>query len=145
MAIVLEDPAEHCRWAGEEGIRLNPPTAWIPRINPRDVVWHDIPIPAGAPLFFGVMAANRDPAVFPDPDRFDVRRRPGTVMTFGFGLHFCLGAALARAELDVALRVILERLPNLRLVADDDVRITGTIHHLLRGPNRLPVTFDATP
>ena len=143
MQIVLDDPAEHCRGAGEEGIRLNPPTAWIPRVNPRDVVWHDIPIPQGAPMFLGVMAANRDPAVYPDPDRFDVLRRPTGVMTFGFGLHFCLGAALARAELDVALRVILERLPNLRLVDDDGVRITGTIHHLLRGPNRLPVTFDA--
>jgi cytochrome P450 len=142
MAIVLEDPAERCRWAGEEGIRLNPPTAWIPRVNPHDVVWHDIPIPAGAPMFLGIMAANRDPAVYPDPDRFDITRRPTTVMTFGFGLHFCLGAALARAELDVALRVILERLQNLRLVDDDGVRITGTIHHLLRGPNRLPVTFD---
>jgi cytochrome P450 len=141
MGLVREDPAEQCRWAGEEGIRLNPPTAWIPRVNPRDVVWHDIPIPAGAPMFLGVMAANRDPAVYPDPDHFDITRRPATVMTFGFGLHFCLGAALARAEIDVALRVILERLPNLELVDDGDVRITGTIHHLLRGPNRLPVRF----
>ncbi len=143
MAKVLADPDGMCRSASEEGVRLNPPTAWIPRINPRDVVWHDIPIPAGAPMFLGIMAANRDPAVYPDPDRFDVERRPTSVMTFGFGLHFCLGAALARAELDVALRVILERLPDLRLVDDPGVRITGTIHHLLRGPNRLPVTFTA--
>jgi cytochrome P450 len=141
LDLVRANPAEECRAAGEEGIRLNPPTAWIPRINPRDVIWHDIPIPAGAPLFLGVMAANRDPAVYPDPDRFDIRRRPATVMTFGFGLHFCLGAALARAEIDFALRVILERLPELRLVDDDGVRISGTIHHLLRGPNRLPVRF----
>jgi cytochrome P450 len=141
MALVRADPDEQCHWAGEEGIRLNPPTAWIPRVNPRDVVWHDIPIPAGTPMFLGVMAANRDPAVYPDPDRFDITRRPATVMTFGFGLHFCLGAALARAEIDIALRVILERLPNLELVDDDGVRITGTIHHLLRGPNRLPVRF----
>jgi cytochrome P450 len=142
MAIVLDNPDEECRYAAEEGIRLNPPTAWIPRRNPREVVWHDIPIPAGAPMFLGIMAANLDPAVYADPDRFDVRRRPTTVMTFGFGLHFCLGAHLARAELDTALRVILKRLPNLRLQDDDGVRVTGTIHHLLRGPNRLPVLFD---
>jgi cytochrome P450 len=142
MAMVRAEPDVQCRHAGEEGIRLNPPTAWIPRINPRDIVWHGIEIPAGAPMFLGIMAANRDPAVFPDPDRFDITRRPATVMTFGFGVHFCLGAALARAELDVALRVILERLPGLRLVDDDGVRVTGTIHHLLRGPNRLPVAFD---
>jgi cytochrome P450 len=63
------------------------------------------------------------------------------VMTFGFGTHFCLGAHLARAELEVALPVLLERLPNIRLATTDGVRITGTIHHLLRGPTKLPVTF----
>ena len=141
LDVVLADPAEECRWAAEEAIRLDPPTAWIPRINPRDLVWHGIEIPAHAGLLLGVMAANRDPAVFPDPDRFDVTRHPTSVMTFGFGVHFCLGAHLARAEIDVALRVILERLPNLRLRETDGVRITGTIHHLLRGPNRLPVAF----
>ena len=141
MAMVLADPGAECRWAAEEGVRLNPPTAWIPRINPHDTVWHDIPIPAGANMLLGVMAANRDPAVFEDPDRFDVARRPASVMTFGFGAHFCLGAALARAELDTALRVILSRLSNLRLTETHGVRITGTIHHLLRGPNRLPVAF----
>ena len=143
LALLREDPAGHARWAAEEGIRLDPPTAWIPRVNTRDIVWHGIEIPAGASMMLGVMAANRDPAVFPDPDRFDITRRPTGVMTFGFGTHFCLGAHLARAELDVALRVIVDRLGDLELVDDPDVRITGTIHHLLRGPNRLPVTFRA--
>ena len=106
-------------------------------------MWHDIPIPAGAPMFLGVMAANRDPAVYADPDRFDVHRRPATVMTFGFGLHFCLGAALPAPRSTSRSSVILERLPNLRLVDDGGVRITGTIHHLLRGPNRLPVRFGS--
>ena len=141
LEYVLDDPVERCRWAAEEGIRLDPPTAWIPRINPRDVVWHDIPIPADASMLLGIMAANRDPSVYEDPDRFDVTRRPTSVMTFGFGNHFCLGAHLARAELETSLRVILERLPNLRFADTDGVRITGTIHHLLRGPNRLPVAF----
>ena len=62
-------------------------------------------------------------------------------MTFGFGAHFCLGAALSPAEMDAALRIIVARLPNLALAETEGVRITGTIHHLLRGPNRLPVTF----
>jgi cytochrome P450 len=142
LEAVLADPESECRWAGEEGLRLNPPTAWIPRRNPREVLWRDIPIPAGANMLLGVMAANRDPAVFPDPDRFDVGRRAASVMTFGFGHHFCLGAHLARAEIEVALRVLLTRLPRLRFADADGVRITGTIHHLLRGPNRLPVRFD---
>jgi cytochrome P450 len=146
FSVVLDDLATECRWAAEEGIRLHPPTAWIPRFAPDEVVWEGIEIPAGTAVYLGVMAANRDPDVFPDPDRFDVRRRPGAVMTFGFGTHFCLGAHLARAELDVALRVLLSRLPNVRLADDDGgepVRVTGTVHQLLRGPNRLPVRFDA--
>jgi cytochrome P450 len=130
LAIVLEDLEERTRWAGEEGIRMDPPTAWIPRRNPRDVTWEGIDIPA-----------DRDPAVYDDPDTFLVERKPSLVSTFGFGTHFCLGAHLARAELAVALRVILERLPNLRLTTTDGVRITGTIHHLLRGPTRLPVAW----
>ena len=141
LAVVAADPVEHCRWAAEEAIRLDPPTAWIPRVNPVDVTWHGLDIPAGASMLLGIMAANRDPAAYPDPDRFDVGRRPTSVMTFGFGAHFCLGAHLARAELETALRVIVERLPNLRFADRDGVRITGTIHHLLRGPNRLPVAF----
>jgi cytochrome P450 len=141
LALVRDDLDTECRWAAEEGIRLNPPTAWIPRYNPRDIVWNDIAIPAHTCVYLGVMAANRDPEVFADPDRFDVRRRPTSVMTFGFGTHFCLGAHLARAELDTALRVILTRLPSLRLTENNSVRITGTFHHLLRGPDRLPVQF----
>jgi cytochrome P450 len=141
LAIVLADPTTECRWAAEEGIRLNPPTAWIPRYAPCDLTWRGIDVPAGTSVYLGVMAANRDPDVFADPDRFDVTRRPGSVMTFGFGTHFCLGAHLARAELDTALRVVLTRLPELRLAETDGVRVTGTFHHLLRGPNRLPVRF----
>lgn len=142
LELVQADLESEGRWAAEEALRLDPPTAWIPRINPREVVWNGIPIPEGAGMMLGVMAANRDPAVYPDPDRYDVRRRPGAVMTFGFGTHFCLGAHLARTELDISLRVLLRRLPRLRLADADDVRVTGTIHHLLRGPNRLPVHID---
>jgi cytochrome P450 len=141
LELVLSDLGEHSRWAAEEGIRMDPPTAWIPRRNPADVVWHGIEVPAGASLMLGIMSANRDPAVYDDPDEFRVDRRPGLVTTFGFGTHFCLGAHLARAELQTALQVILGRLPNLRLRTTEGVRITGTIHHLLRGPTALPVAF----
>jgi cytochrome P450 len=141
LALVRSDPGEHCRWAAEEGIRLDPPTSWIPRRNPADVVWHGIEVPAGASIMLGVMSANRDPAAYDDPDEFRVDRRPGLVTTFGFGNHFCLGAHLARTELQTALEVILTRLPNLRLRTTEGVRITGTIHHLLRGPTALPVAF----
>jgi cytochrome P450 len=142
LELVLSDLDEHCRWAAEEGIRLDPPTAWIPRRNGgADVTWRGIDVPAGASVMLGVMAANRDPAVYDDPDAFRVARRPGQVTTFGFGTHFCLGAHLARFELQTALHAILSRLPNLRLRETEGVRITGTIHHLLRGPTKLPVAF----
>jgi cytochrome P450 len=141
LELVLADLDTECRWAAEEGIRLNPPTTWIPRRNTRAVTWEGIDVPEGASMMLGVMAANRDPAVFEDPDEFRVQRRPQQVTTFGFGTHFCLGAHLARAELATSLQVILSRLQDLRLRTTDGVRITGTIHHLLRGPTSLPVSF----
>jgi cytochrome P450 len=140
---VLDNPREEARWAVEEGLRWNPPVALQPRRNgPDDVVWHDVAIPASTPLIFAIAAANRDPAVFEDPDRFNVARHPAGTLTFGFGTHYCLGVHLAKAELDVSLRVLLERLPNLRLLDDGDVRISGTSIPVLRGPNRLPIRFD---
>ena len=139
---VRGDPASRWRLAAEEGLRWYPAVPLLPRRNPREVVWNGIPIPADTPLIFGLLGANRDPAVFDEPDRFDVERRATNVLTFGQGVHFCLGAHLARAELDTALRVLFERLPNLRLVDTSDVRITGSFVQLLQGPNQLPVRFD---
>lgn len=138
---VVADPDEEARWAAEEGVRWNAPVALLPRHNPEEVVWNDIPIPADTPLIFGIVAANRDPDQFEDPDRFDVGRRPTATMTFGFGQHFCLGAHLARAEMDVSLRVLTKRLPKMRLVDDGTVRIKGSVAQLLRGPNKLPIQF----
>jgi cytochrome P450 len=143
LELVQANLAEECRWAAEESLRWAPPVALQPRANPHDVVWHDIAIPGGTPLLFGVASANRDPAVFPDPDRFDVARRASGILSFGLGTHFCLGAHLARAEMDVALRVLLERLPRLRLIDDGDAGIVGVNRgSVLQGPNRLPVRFD---
>lgn len=139
---VRANPNEECRWAGEEAIRWNPPVALQPRANPHEVVWHGFEIPADTPLIFAIAAANRDPAKFDDPDRFDVARRPVGTLTFGLGAHHCLGLHLAKAELDVALRVLLERLPRLRLAENADVHIKGAVVPVLRGPDALPVCFD---
>jgi cytochrome P450 len=139
---VLADPGEQCRGAAEEGVRWYPPVVWIPRRNPRHVVWRGIEIPEGAGMLLGILAANRDPVVHPDPDRFDVARRPAVVLTFGYGTHFCLGVHLARAEVETALQVLLDRLPRLRWADTEGVRITGAFVQLLQGPNRLPVRFD---
>jgi cytochrome P450 len=142
LDLVVADVEGESRWAAEEGLRWEAPVALLPRHNPRDVVWHDVAIPADTPLIFAIVAANRDPAQFEDPDRFDIRRRPPSTLTFGFGQHFCLGAHLARAEIEISLKVLLSRLPRLRLTDDPEVRIGATFAQMLRGPNRLPVRFS---
>jgi cytochrome P450 len=142
LELVLGDLDGEVRWAAEEGMRWEAPVALLPRHNPNDVVWHDIPIPADTPLIFAIVAANRDDREFDDPTSFDVRRRPKGTLTFGFGQHFCLGAQLARAELEVSLKVLLTRLPQMRLADDTGVRIGATFAQLLRGPNRLPIRFS---
>jgi cytochrome P450 len=143
-AKMVADPAGCAARAAEEGLRWSPPVPLLPRQNRADVHWHGVDIPAGTPLLFGIGAANRDPAVFTDPDTYDIDRSIPNTLTFGLGVHYCLGAHLARTEMTIALRVIFERLPRLRLVDDGDgeVRITGAFVQLLRGPNRLPVRFD---
>lgn len=73
-------------------------------------------IPEGARVLAGIAGANRDPEHFPEPDRFDPRREPSETLTFGFGSKFCPGMHLARQQLTVALEVVLDRLPGLRLV-----------------------------
>ncbi len=142
LEAVIADPEGEARWAAEEGVRWNAPVALLPRHCPEEVVWNDIPIPADTPLIFAIVAANRDPEMFDDPNTFDVARRPNTTMTFGFGQHFCLGAHLARAEMDISLQVLAKRLPKMRLVDDGDIRIKGSVAQLLRGPNRLPIQFN---
>ena len=141
LELVASDLDGQARSAAEEGLRWEAPVALLPRHNPQDVVWNDIAIPADTPLIFAIVAANRDPARFEDPDRFDVGRRPSSTLTFGFGKHFCLGAHLARAELEISLKVLLSRLPGLRLADDPGARIGSTFSQMLRGPNRLPVRF----
>ena len=142
LEAVIADPVGEARWAAEEGVRWNAPVALLPRHCPEEVVWNGIPIPADTPLIFAIVAANRDPEMFDDPNTFDVARRPNTTMTFGFGQHFCLGAHLARAEMDISLQVLAKRLPKMRLVDDGDIRIKGSVAQLLRGPNRLPIQFN---
>jgi cytochrome P450 len=147
MAAVLEHPELHPRlledeqeryWAIEETLRWESTTGTEARSITEDVVVSGVAIPAGELVRLAVPVANRDPDVFPDPDRWDLERRPKHHLAFGIGRHFCLGAFLARAELDVALEVLLRRLPGLRLV--EEPRISGVV---LRGPRTLRVEWDA--
>lgn len=121
----------------DETLRWEAPVALLPRRSALDSRLGDRAIAKGDTLLIGITAANRDPAVFAEPDRFDPERRQlEKSLVFGHGPHFCLGAQLARAELRIALGALAERLPSMRLEDPADVETTGAI---LRGPRRVVV------
>ena len=95
----------------EELLRYEPPGPHVARSVAEDVEFCGQTIPAGSALLLMLASANRDERHFDDPDRFDVHRRPGGLLTFGRGAHFCLGAPLARLEGRVALEEVLKRFP----------------------------------
>jgi cytochrome P450 len=139
MARSVGRPDDEARWIVEEGLRWNPSVSELPRLVVEDVDWRGLHIPAGTWVVLSILGANRDPAVFRDPDHFDVGRRPQNAMTFGLAAHHCLGIHLARAEMATGLRVLLDRLPNLRMQEGEPLPVVhGTI---FRGPERLPVRF----
>jgi cytochrome P450 len=125
----------------EEVLRLATPTANMWRISTQESEVAGVRIPAGALCMVRFAAANRDPAKFPEPDRFDVgRANAGEHLAFGLGIHHCLGAALARKELVVAFGTLLGRLDGFALDAGAPVpRHRPSI--LLWGFDSLPITF----
>ncbi|MFF6994360.1 cytochrome P450 [Streptomyces sp. NPDC008313] len=96
-------------------------------------------IPAGDPVLIGLTAADRDGGRFPAPDRFDILRAPQGHLAFGHGIHYCLGAPLARLEARVALRALLERCPGLALDGPHGGWLPGM---LMRGVRTLPVRWQ---
>jgi len=124
--------------AAEEILRFESPVQMTSRRTLADGEFAGRRVKAGEALQLFLGAANRDPARFPDPDRFDIARGDNRHVAFGFGPHFCLGAALAREELRIALDHLLDRLPGLEL-AVDEVAWQPTID--FRGPLALPVRW----
>jgi cytochrome P450 len=115
--------------------------AGLLRLTTEDVELGGVALPAGAMVAAGIMCANRDPAIYPQPDDIDVTRRPSTsIMTFGAGPHNCLGAWLARLELELSLHHLAARLPKLRLDLAAG-QLTFTAGLMTRGPAALPVTW----
>ena len=130
--------------AVEEIVRVASPVTFMRRTvtRPLTLSGHDFEAGDRMVLFYG--AANRDPAVFEDPNRFDVRRDPNPHVGFGGpGPHFCLGAHLARRELSVIFRQLLTRLPDIE-VAGDPTYLQAAGVPLVGGVKRLPVTFTPT-
>ncbi len=118
----------------EEGLRYDSPVQVVFRNATRDSELHGVRIPKGAFVAVFLGSANRDERRFPDPDRLDVRRNPQGFPAFGFGVHFCLGASLARLETRVALEALLPELLHLERA---DARVSRIESFLVRGPRRL--------
>jgi cytochrome P450 len=134
---------ELLRNAIEESLRFEPPVTLIPRIALEDFELRGNTIRRGQIVQLSIASANRDEAEFPDPDRFDVTKKPGKVLSFGHGPHGCLGAPLAMEEAQIALETLFRRMPELRL--DDSSEIRWYRNAANRGPERLPLVFSERP
>jgi cytochrome P450 len=120
----------------EEILRYETPTPALARYVSTDVTLHGQVVPQGSAMVFLTASANRDERQFPDADRFDIHRRIDHHLAFAFGIHFCLGAALARLEGRVALDEVLDRFPDWEVDLPHAVQArTSTV----RGWERLPV------
>ncbi len=121
----------------EEMLRYDAPLHLFTRYALEDVEVAGVKLRQGEKIGLLLGAANRDPQRFPDPDRFDPRRDPCPHVSFGAGIHFCVGAPLARLEMQVALPILFERLPRLALAEAPRYRDSFHFH----GLERLDVTF----
>lgn len=135
---LLSDHPELAMAAVEESMRHSPAVCSTVRTVHDDVALGGYTFPAGTYVFVNSSAANRDPDVYPDPDRFDITRKGApAVLTFGGGVHYCLGANLARLELAEGLKILAHRLPDARRVGPAPWKpMLG-----MSGPTSLPIKF----
>jgi cytochrome P450 len=125
----------------EEVLRYRSPLQWMIRLTRREVAFHGQIIPVGKVVLVMMGSANRDPAEFRDVDRFDVTRNPNPHVAFGHGMHFCLGAPLARLESKVALAEFLSRIKDFQLLSKEPWEPRKALH--VHGPARLGIRFEA--
>jgi cytochrome P450 len=142
QAAAVRDDPDVVPGAVDELLRYVSPVQFSPRrVALEDVALGDALIRKGEGVFPLNPAANRDPAVFADPDRFDVHRDAARHVAFGFGIHQCLGQILARLELQVVLPLLLQRLPALRIAAaDGEIRFKDDMQ--IYGVHNLPVAWS---
>jgi cytochrome P450 len=139
LALLRADPGLAAP-AAEETLRYDTPVQLTGRVARGDMRVGPVRAPDGAVLLLLLAATGRDPAAFPDPDRFDITRGPGNHLAFAAGPHFCLGAPLARLEAEIALQAFAAR------VTEPELDPEGLVYKPnlnLRGPARLPVGFAA--
>lgn len=127
----------------EELLRYTNPVQHIAqRYLLEDVEFGGVTVPQYSQLLIGIAAANRDESIFDNPEALDITRSPNRHIAFGFGIHYCLGAPLARLEAKIAFKVLFERFPNMQLaVPADELKWVGA--PALRGLARLPIRLNA--
>jgi cytochrome P450 family 142 subfamily A polypeptide 1 len=138
---VLQESPDRMAVAVEELIRWTTPVLNMCRVATRDTEIAGTPVRSGQQVVLMYGSANRDESVFEDPQRFDVTRDPNPHIAFGFGAHFCLGAALARLELRIMFEELVDRLDDWAW--SDDLGARRTPNAFVRGIESLPVTFTA--
>jgi cytochrome P450 len=136
---LLRDTPSLAMSAVDETMRHSPISNSLLRAVTEDVELAGILFPAGTTVFANTAAANRDPAIYDEPDRFDITRKGlPPILAFGAGVHFCLGANLARLEIAEALKAVTRRISNPRRTGPAPWKpVLG-----LSGPTRLPIAFD---
>lgn len=149
LAALLTHPDQHAavrddrglvNSAIEEGLRWNAPVPFISRTPSKPIEIAGVRIAPGDHIQVVLGAANRDPAAFKDPDRFDIARGTQLNLAFGSGTHLCIGRHLARLEMGIAINMLLDRFPNLRL--DPDHPLPEVKGFSLRKPSAIHVRFD---
>ncbi|CAM4436419.1 cytochrome P450 [Nocardia ninae] len=135
--------ADQACWADvvEETLRLEAPAAYVPlRYAVADINIDGVIIAQGDPILVSYAAVNRDPRTYgPDADHFDIHRTNKAHMSFGYGVHRCLGAPLARLEATIALPALFDRFPNMRLAADNTAQLATINSFISNGHTTLPV------
>ncbi|HEY7123764.1 MAG TPA: cytochrome P450 [Ktedonobacterales bacterium] len=138
----LQQEPELMPAAIEEVLRYLPPVWFLFRRTIQEVELGGQRIPAGQTVLAWTASANRDAAQFLEPDRFNIEREPNRHFAFGHGIHFCVGAPLARLEARIALPMMLEQLRDLKRVEGVPINIRTGLVFVIRN---LPVTFQSAP
>ncbi|MDF1728758.1 MAG: cytochrome P450 [Sulfitobacter sp.] len=138
LAQVIADPEQFVSRAATEGVRWIAPIGTQFRIARQDVEIAGVTIPKGASVTALLASANRDETQFEDPDRFDMHRKAAGAVSFGLGHHFCAGRWFAMGQIEIVLRKLLERFPDIQLASDEPVPFRGWE---FRAARKLNVTF----
>jgi len=139
-ARLADDPAAWSLGAVDEGLRWLPPFGMTEKRTTTDTTLGGLLFPAGTEVSLVIGSANRDPNRWTDPDVFDLHREPQPHMSFGYGIHFCIGHYVARVLAQVMIEEMFTRLPNLRLDPDREPFVHGWAN---RAAYRLPLVWDA--